>query len=335
MRLPMVMGMTLKSLVRFIALAAGINFCWYSPASADAPTTCTIRLIVNFAAGGGTDVVARVFAQGFAKQLGQQVVVENVPGGGAMLGTSRVAKSLPDGCTIAFGGTSDAVNQSLYQQPLYNLLTDFAPVALVALQPSVLIAKKDFPANNLQEFIAYARAHQASLTFGAAVGSSGHLLCAQFNGAIGVKTTLIPYRGGSAAMPDILGGRLDYLCTLNASAKTAIDQNLVKAIASFSAKRSSYLPNVPTADEQGLSDFATPTWFGLLLPKGTPAEIVERLRTALVATLEDEQVQTGMGQVGAEVAPPEQRGGSYFAKFLVDDVKANAQILKTAGVEPQ
>jgi tripartite-type tricarboxylate transporter receptor subunit TctC len=327
--------MSLRSILLFIAFTAGINLGWSDRGTADSSTTCTIRLVVNFAPGGGTDVVARVFAQGFSKQLGQQIVVENVPGAGAMLGTSRVAKSPPDGCNIAFGGTSDAVNQSLYQRPLYNLLTDFVPVALVALQPSVLIAKKDFPANNLQEFIAYARAHQASLTFGAAVGSSGHLLCAQFNGAIGVKTTLIPYRGGSAAIPDIISGRIDYLCTLNASAKAAIDQNLVKTIASFSLKRSPFLPDVPTADEQGLSNFATPTWFGLLLPKGTPADIVDRLRSALVATLDDEQVQLGMGRVGAEVVSPEQRTGSYFAQFLVDDVKSNAEILKAAGVAPQ
>jgi tripartite-type tricarboxylate transporter receptor subunit TctC len=327
--------MSSRLVLLFFALAAGINLGWSNRAVAESSTACTIKLVVNFAPGGGTDVVARVFAQGFAKQLGQQVVVENVPGGGAMLGTSRVAKSAPDGCTIAFGGTSDAVNQSLYQRPLYDLLADFVPVALVAMQPSVLIAKKDFPANNLQEFIAYARAHQASLTFGAAVGSSGHLLCAQFNGAIGVKTTLIPYRGGSAAMPDIISGRIDYLCTLNASAKAAIDQNLVKTIASFSVKRSPFLPNVPTADEQGLSNVGAPTWFGLLLPKGTPADIVDRLRSALVATLDDEQVQLGMGRVGAEVVPSEQRSGSYFVQFLVDDVKNNAEILKTAGVDPQ
>jgi tripartite-type tricarboxylate transporter receptor subunit TctC len=223
----------------------------------------------------------------------------------------------------------------LYKRPLYDLLADFVPVALVAMQPSVLIVKKDFPASNLQEFIAYAKAHQARLTFGAAVGSSGHLLCAQLNGAIGVKTTLIPYRGGSAAMPDILSGRIDYLCTLNASAKTAIDQNLVKTIASFSARRSPFLPNVPTAEEQGLSSVGAPTWFGLLLPKGTPGDFVDRLRSALGATLDDEQVQLGMGRVGAEVVPPEQRSGPYFSQFLVDDVKTNAEILKAAGVDPQ
>lgn len=317
------------------AVCIPLNVFWTGRGMAQPPTTCTISLVVSFAAGGGTDLIARVFARGLAKQLGQRVIVENVPGGGAMLGTARVASSPPNGCSIALGGTSDAVNQSLYQRPLYNLLSDLVPLGLVAEQPTVLITRKDFPANNLQEFIAYAREHQNELTFGATVGSSGHLFCVQFNGEIGVKATMVPYRGGSSAMPDIATGRIDYLCTLNASAKTMTDQKLVKAIASFSLKRSPYLPDLPTADEQGLTNFATPTWFGLLLPKGTPPDIVERLRKASMAALDDDEVQTGLRQIGAEVVASERRTTVYFEKFLVDEIKANAAILKAAGVAPQ
>jgi tripartite-type tricarboxylate transporter receptor subunit TctC len=326
--------MAARLMIVFMSIAAVINIGWATRSAAQSSTTCTVTLVVNFAAGGGTDVVARVFAQGLAKQLGQQVIVENVPGAGAMLGTSRVAKSTPDGCQIAFGGTSDSVNQTLYRRPLYNLLTDFIPLALVAEQPTVLIARKDFPANNLQEFIAYTKANQANLTFGAAVGSSGHLFCEHFNNAIGVKTTLIPYRGGSAAIPDIVSGRIDYLCTLNASAKAPIEAKSVKPIASFTLERSPYLPDLPTADEQGLAKFATPTWFGLLLPKGTPSDIVDRLRSASVAALEDEQVQTGMRRVGSEVVAPERRTASYFSAFL-DEIKQNAAIINAAGIAAQ
>ena len=136
-------------------------------------------------------------------------------------------------------------------------------------------------------------------------------------------------------MPDILAGRIDYLCTLNTSAKAPIDQNLVKPIASFSLKRSPYLPNLPTADEQGLANFATPTWFGLLLPKGTPPNVVEYLRQATMAALDDVEVQTGMDQIGAEVAAAERRTCFYFEKFVVEDIKANAAILQAAGVSPQ
>jgi len=325
----------LRQSVFFSFFCAVLNTTWASYGEAQQTNACSITLVVSFAAGGGTDLAARVFARGLSKQLGQRVVVENVPGAASMLGTARVASSTPNGCTIGFGGTNDTVNQSLYQRPLYNLLTDLIPLGLVAEQPTVLIARKEFPANNLREFIAYAKDHQAELTFGATVGSSSHLVCAQFNGQIGVKTTLVPYRGGNSAVPDILAGRIDYLCTLNTSAKAPIDQNLVKQIASFSLKRSPYLPDLPTADEQGLANFATPTWFGLLLPKGTPPNVVERLRQATMAALDDVEVQTGMNQIGAEVVAPERRTGSYFEKFVVEDIKANAAILQAAGVSPQ
>ena len=305
------------------------------PAAAQSSTTCTITLVVSFAAGGGTDSIARVFAQGLSKQLGQQVIVENVTGAGGMLGTARVAKAPANGCVIAFGGTSDTVNQTLYHKPLFNLLADFTPLAYIAEQPTVLIARKDFPAGNLPEFIAYAQTHQDELKFGATVGSSSHLFCGQFNGTIGVKATLIPYRGGAAAIPDIISGQIDYLCTLNLSAKPPIDAKQVKPIAIFSMQRSSYLPDVPTADEQGLTRFSTPTWFGLLLPKGTPPEVVKRLRDATAAALDDPAVKSGLEKIGADIALPEQRAPGYFEQFLVDDIARNAAIIKAANIPIQ
>ena len=317
----------------FAIVALSIGFA--VPAAAQSPTTCTITLVVSFAAGGGTDSIARVFAQGLAKQLRQQVVVENVTGAGGMLGTARVAKAPANGCVIAFGGTSDTVNQTLYQKPLYNLLADFVPLAYIAEQSTVLIARKDFPANNLPEFIAYAKTHPDELKFGAIVGSSSHLFCGQFNGTIGAKATLIPYRGGSAAIPDIISGQVDYLCTLNLSAKPPIDAKQVKPIAVFSLHRSAYLPEVPTADEQGLTRFATPTWFGLLLPKDTPADVVKRLGEATAAALDDPQVKSGLEKIGADIARPEQRVPGYFEDFVVDDIERNAAIIKAANIPIQ
>ena len=145
----------------FSFFCAVLNTTRASYGEAQQTNACSITLVVSFAAGGGTDLAARVFARGLSKQLGQRVVVENVPGAASMLGTARVASSTPNGCTIGFGGTNDTVNQSLYQRPLYNLLTDLIPLGLVAEQPTVLIARKEFPANNLREFIAYAKDHQA------------------------------------------------------------------------------------------------------------------------------------------------------------------------------
>ncbi len=325
----------LRSICHCSFAIGALSIVLVEPVAAQSPTTCSVTLVVSFSAGGGTNSIARVFAQGLAKQLGQQVVVENVTGAGGMLGTARVAKAAANGCVIAFGGTSDTVNQTLYHKPLYNLLADFIPLAYIAEQPTVLIARKDFPANNLPEFIAYAKAHQDELTFGATVGSSSHLFCGQFNGATGLKATLIPYRGGSAAIPDIISGQIDYLCTLNLSAKPPIDAKQVKPIAIFSLHRSSFLPDVPTADEQGLSRFNTPTWFGLLLPKGTPTDVVKRLRDATAAALDDPQVKSGMEKIGADIARPEQRAPGYFEKFVVDDIARNAEIIKAANIPIQ
>jgi tripartite-type tricarboxylate transporter receptor subunit TctC len=324
-----------KPLKSAIVLAFSLALCSFGAApqaAADSWPSRPVTLVVAFAAGGGTDAVARIFARGLSEVLNQQVIIENVPGAGGMMGTSRVAKSPPDGYQVAFAGSADAIDQSLYKRPLYNLMADFIPVVLLAEQPTVLVVPKNSPANTLQEFIAYAKQHQGKLKFGATVGSTGHLDCAQFNSTTGIEATLVPYRGGGLTMPDLIAGRTDYVCTLSATAKPQIEGHLVKTMAIFTLKRSPILPDVPTADEQGLKNFETTTWFGLMVPKGTPAEVVQKLHDASVAALDKPAVQDGLKQVGASAVAANRRSPEYLRNFAAEEIKKKAEIIKAAGL---
>jgi tripartite-type tricarboxylate transporter receptor subunit TctC len=242
-----------------LALAASLP-CLHDAAVAQAWPTRPLTMVVGFAAGGGTDVLGRIIGQRLSEVLGQQVIIENVGGAGGMVGSARVAKAAPDGYQFVLGSRADAINQTLYKNPLYNLTTDLAPVVLVAEQPTVLITRKDYPAGNLQAFIAHARKNQDAMQFGSAgAGSTGHVDCALLNAAIGVKITHVPYRGGGPALQDIIGGRIDYFCTLSGTIKPQIESNLVNAVAVLTRERSPLLPNVASAQEQGLPDFEAST----------------------------------------------------------------------------
>ena len=192
-------------------------------------------MVISFPPGGGTDLLGRIVAKGLTDVLGQQVVVENVGGAGGMLGSARVVKSAPDGYTMVIGTTADAINQSLYKTPLYNFATDLVPVGLMGNQPTVLLARKDFPANTLQDFAAYVRANPSSVQFGSAgAGSTGHLFCELLNAALGISNvTHVPYRGGGPAMQDLIAGRYDYICTLSPTGKPLLEGNIVKGLPSY------------------------------------------------------------------------------------------------------
>src|SRR5690348_13563417 len=201
-----------------------------------------LTMVVPFAAGGGTDVLGRILGRRLSEILGQQVIIENVGGAGGMVGSARVAKAPPDGYQFVLGSRADAINQTLYKNPLYNLATDLAPVVLIADQPTLLVARNDLPVGNLVEFIAYARANQATMQMASAgAGSTGHLDCMLLNATIGIKVTHVPYRGGGPAMQDLIAGRIDYICTLSATARQQIEGKLIKAVAVLSRDRSAML----------------------------------------------------------------------------------------------
>jgi tripartite-type tricarboxylate transporter receptor subunit TctC len=323
-------------MMRFWGVAAFAILAWSqssSSATAQNWPTRAVTMVVPFAAGGGTDVLGRIVAKRLSETLGQQVIVENVGGAGGMMGSARVAKSPPDGYQFVVGSRADAINQTLYKTPLYSLLNDLEPVVLVADQPTVMVARKDLPVNGLQEFIAYAKANQGKMQFGSAgAGSTGFIDCALFNAAIGVNITHVPYRGGGPAMQDLIGGRIDYFCTLTGTAVPQIESGLIKAIAVMTKDRAPMLPNLPSTWEQGFRDFEASTWFGFYVPKGTPAAVIKRLRDATVEALDTPAVQEQLLKSGSLVSAPDRRSTEYLKKFTESEIAKNGAPIKAAGI---
>jgi tripartite-type tricarboxylate transporter receptor subunit TctC len=319
----------LKMLVTFAALAA-----LTAPAAAQTWPTRSLTMVVPFSAGGATDVVARILRGPLSDSLGQQVIIENIGGAGGMTGTNRVAKAAPDGYTFVLGNTgTHAHNQTLYRNPLYNPTIDFAPVGLIVDLPMVLVTRKDFPVDNLSEFVAYAKANGAKMQYGSAgVGSTTHLGCALLNAAVGISVTHVPYRGAASAMQDLLAGRLDYQCITVGTAAPLVEGKQLKAIANLTKNRSPAMSGVATAHEQSVKDFAADFWVAFFLPKGTPAAIVQKLNAATVAAMSHPSVQQRMAELGAEVVTPERRSPDYLRGFVGSQIQKWAGLIKISGV---
>ena len=318
------------------AIAIGVVLCALSPlrtAAQEWPTR-PLSLVVPFAAGGGADGSARVLAAGLSEVLGQNVIVENITGAGSTIGANRVAKGPADGYQFLLGSIGTyAHTQSLYKRPPYDTLKDFAPVALVSRQALVLALRKDLPVDDLPAFIAYAKANQAKMQFGSAGAGSGiHLACALFNAAIGVHVTHVPYRGGAPALQDLIGGRIDYLCLTDLTARAQIESGTIKGIAVLGANRSSNLPGLASAREQGLADFDVGIWYALAAPKAVPAAIVRKLQAATVAAMELPIVQTQTHKMGADLVPPDERSSQYFQMFMESEIAKWAKTIKASGI---
>ena len=303
-------------------------------AAAQSWPTRTITLIIPFAPGGGIDASARIQAQHLGELLGQTIVAENIGAAAGMVGSSRVAKAAPDGYTFLIGNIgTHAYNQSLYKKPLYNAATDFAPVGLVSESPRILVARKDLPVKDLQEFVNYAKANQAKMQYGSAgVGSGTHLPCALLNRAIGVEITHVPYRGAGPAMQDLIAGRIDYMCdTIQTGAAQARAQS-VRGIAVMSAKRAPIIQDLATSGEQGLPGVEASAWNAFFFPKGTPETIVRRLNKAMGDMLDNPLVRKRLEDLGLEIVPPERRSPEYLAKFLPEEIERWGKIIRAAGI---
>jgi tripartite-type tricarboxylate transporter receptor subunit TctC len=309
-------------LIRALVVAAALFGVAYGikPACAQDWPTRPVTLVVPFAAGGGTDVMARIVGRRMSEILGQQVVVENFSGAGGMVGSARVARAAPDGYTFVFGSRSDAINMTLYKHPTYSLKDDLAPVVLVADQPTILVARKDLPVDGLQDFIAYVKRNAGTIKLGSAgIGATGYVDCAILNGMIGVNIPAIPYRGSGPAIQDLIGRQFDYFCSISGSAASALQGDLIKGVAVLRHERLPSLTNVPTDYEQGM-DFDASTWFGFLVPKGTPAAIIKKLHDVTVAAMETPGVPEQLAANGTYVVPPEQRSTSYFESIIVSEI---------------
>ena len=314
------------------AAFAGVLALTASAGAQDFPIR-PITMVIPFAAGGPQDTIGRIFAQRMGELLRQTVVVENVGGAGGMTGSKRVADAKPDGYTMVLGSVgTHAQNQTLYKHPLYNVVTDFTPVAFLAETPIAIITRPDLPVTNFKEFVAYAKANQTKMQFGSAgAGSATHLACVVLDGAMGTNITHVPYRGTGPAMQDLIGGRIDYLCDIIATAKAQIEGGKVKGIAIMTKDRSPVLPNLPTTGEQGL-DVQAYTWSALFLPKGAPADVVKKLNAAAVGAIETPSVEERMKGLGATVAKKDQQSPQWLADFVKSEVKKWEVPIKSSGI---
>jgi tripartite-type tricarboxylate transporter receptor subunit TctC len=306
-----------------------------APAAAQPYPTRPVSMIIPFAAGGPQDTIGRLVAQRMSEILGQQVVVENVGGAGGTTGSLRVKNAPPDGYTFVLASVgTHAQSQTLYKKPAYNAAEDFTAVAFIGETPIALTVRKDLPVNNLQEFVAYAKANEAKMSYGSAgAGSATHLGCIVLNMALKTAITHVPYRGTGPAMQDLHGGRIDFLCEIINTAKPHIESGAVKALAIMTRERSAVLPNLPTAAEQGVPGLEAYTWSAIFLPKGAPPEIVKALNDAVVRTLETPLIRERLEGMGVTIASTERRSPEYMAQFVRDEIKKWEEPIKASGAQ--
>ena len=313
------------------ALAAAV-----APVAAQEWPAHDLTLVVPFAAGGDDDILARMLAPRLAQFLGQPVNVENVPGAGGTVGAGRVAKAAPDGYELLLGtSATHALSQTLLKKPPYNAVTDFTPVALLAEQPFVVVARKNLPVSRIDELVAYAKANPRTIQFASAgEGSSTHLVCTMFNAAAGIQANHVAYSGGVPAMRDIIAERIDYYCPALSLAIAPISRQDVKAIAILARNRAQVLPELASAHEQGLADFSAWTWFAVFLPRGVPDPVAAKVHEAAVAAIGMPFMQARLRQIGADVVAPERRSPAYLQKFVVAEIAKWASDLKIARLQP-
>ncbi len=315
------------------AAAIALLLAPFATASAQDWPTRAVTMVVPYAAGGPVDTLGRILAARLSEILGQQVVVENVPGAGGMTGSSRVAKAPPDGYTVLLSGSAVlAINQTLYKRPLYNAVADFEQVALFSDSARVLITRKDLPVNTLSEFVAYAKANQAKMQYGSAGAGSGMHVCAVLlDAAMGTKITHVPYRGSAPAMQDLMGGRIDFVAEQISTALPQIQGNTVKAIATLGLERAPGLEQLATAQELGLGGLDCGSWGSLSFPKGTPDEIVRRLAKAVNDAVETPAVRERFKSIGVTIPAADRRTPEYLAKFVVSEIARWAGPIKASG----
>jgi tripartite-type tricarboxylate transporter receptor subunit TctC len=317
----------LGSLATVLALS-----CSAMAAAQDWPTR-PLTMVVPFAAGGPVDVLGRILQPHLSETLGQQVIIENVSGAGGMVGSLRVSLAQDNHQFVLGSIGTHALNQSLYKKPLYNVATDFAPVILIADAPLVLIVRRDLPASNLSEFIAYAKANQSKMQYGSGgTGTSAHVGCVLLNQAIGVDITHIPYRGGGPAMQDLIAGRIDYVCNYVSTALPAVQGGTAKVVATLARARSTAFPNIATAHEQGLKGFDVSAWNAMFMPKNAAPAIVGKLNTAASRVLDMPAVSKRLDDIGLIVAARERRSPAYLAQFVAGEIERWSTPIKASGL---
>jgi putative tricarboxylic transport membrane protein len=324
----MIKGLTLLAAGALVGLVSAP----LAPAQAQDYPTNPITVIVPFSAGGPTDTVTRLVAESMSKTLGQQVVVENVGGAGGTLGAARVAKAEPDGYTLLLHHIGMATSATLYRKLAYDPKTAFAPIGLVTEVPMILVARKDFPPNNLQELVIYVKENKDTVTYAnAGVGAASHLCGMLFMQAIETPLTTVPYKGTGPAMTDLLGGQVDFMCDQSTNTTGQIKAGEVKAYGVFADQRLGNLPDVPTVKEGGLEGLSFAIWHGLYAPAGTPEPIIAKLSEALKAALADQKVIDRFAELGTAPVAANQATPEALQQKLVSEIDRWKPVIEKAG----
>ena len=317
---------------RSLLLASLAVLCTTGATAQSAWPSKPVSLIVPFAAGGPTDVVARSLAASMSRTLGQTVLVENKLGAGGTVAASFVARAAPDGYTFFIHHNGMATAPALYRKLAYNPLTDFEFVSQAVDVPMTLLARKDFPANNLQEMIAYVKANQSKINLAnAGLGAVSQLCGMMFERAIGVKLTAVPFQGTAPAMNALLGGQVDILCDQTTQTIPQIKAGAVKFYGVTTHNRIKALPDAPTLAEQGLKDFEVIVWHGIYAPKGTPKPILEKMNAAVRTALKDPDVTRRMADLGAEIAPDSKLSPEGLRTWLKSEIDKWGPIIRASG----
>jgi tripartite-type tricarboxylate transporter receptor subunit TctC len=292
-----------------------------------------IRMVVGYAPGGGSDIMGRLIAQQMTELLGQQVVVENRAGAAQNIAAEFVAKAPPDGYTVFLSSAALGINVSLYPKLNYDPVKDFVPVAVFATSPNLLMVHPSFPARNAREFIAVAKKNPGKLNFSSSgSGSSQHLSGEMLKIQIGVDMTHIPYKGSAPSMTALASGEVDFSFNNIPSAQPLMTPGRVRALAITSEKRSALLPQLPTMIESGVPGFVTQTWYGVLAPAGTPADIVNTLNAVIVKAVQKEEFRARLAQTGAD---PIAESPEYFRKMLHEEIERWSKVVKASKAKPE
>lgn len=323
----------MKVLISALALAASLaGTCG---ALAQVYPSRPITVVVPFAAGGATDVVARVMAERMRSSLGQPVIVENTTGAGGTIGVGRVARAAPDGYTLSLGQNgSHVVTGATYPNLTYDLLKDFEPLGLLTIAPFVVVGKKALPANNMKELIAWLKANPGKATLGnAGTGSITHVAHILFEQASGTKIQAVPYRGNAPAMQDLISGQIDLMIADPVTGMPQIRGGNIKAFGVTAATRPHYAQDVPTVDEAGLPGYHAALWHGMWAPKGTPKPAVEKLSAAIVEALADPAVRAKMTELGQVIYPREQQSAEALAAHHKSEIERWWPLIKAANIK--
>ena len=316
---------------RFL-LAALVLWCGEAFAQTAYPGK-PLKLILPFPPGGGTDILGRLIAEKLGANLGQPVIVENRGGAGGNVGAEAAAKSPPDGYTMVLVAPSLAISPSLYAKLNYDPLKDLAPVSLVGVVPNVLVTDPAIPAKDLAEFIALAKSRSGTMNFGSGGnGTSNHLAGELFNARAGVKLVHVPYKGVNLAMNEVLAGRIQLVVIGIPAALPFIQAGRLRALAVIAPQRISTLPNVPTVAEAGLANFEVTTWYGILVPAGTPRPIIDRLNAELVRIMHAPDLQEKLAATGTE---PRTSTPEEFGEYIRQETAKWGDVVREAGLKPE